>query len=61
MSEHAHVQYVRTINLVRLQLASDCEFRHCTQMARDPRHGSLSGAPYGPAALNDRLMEKETL
>ena len=51
MSEHAHVQHVRGINVVRLQLVSGCELRGCTQMARDPRHGSLSGAPYGCARL----------
>ena len=40
MSEHPHVQYVRSVNVVRLQLGSDCELRGCiyiyTQMARDP-------------------------
>ena len=56
MSEHAHVQYVRSINVVRLQLGSDCELSGCTQMARDPRHSSLSGTPYRCARLSIHIF-----
>ena len=54
MSEHAHVQHVRSgcsVNVVRLQLVSDCELRDCTRMARGHHHSSLSGALYGCARL----------
>ena len=39
------------INVVRLQRVSVGESRGCTLMLKGPRHGILSGVPYGCARL----------